>query len=207
MYIDNSDKILELQEENRALRTIIDKCRSVLCKLNYEWTYIKKELSEETINYYDSESKSESESAEDNFSFKIKVLNYFDEDDEFVDYLKINCWELNSKCEVKSIDYMISILAWVSWNNIIVFFHYCSDNSFSNFGIIELNGKQFDTLCPEYYIEMKCVMDSMNVLHNNDPILISKFHIFLAKLALFNNESEYNITEGNCYTFTNNFMP
>lgn len=50
-------------------------------------------------------------------------------------------------------------------------------------------------------------MDCINVAHNDDIDLIYRFHVLLAKLALFQNESEYDITAGDCYTFTYQFRP
>ena len=201
-------KIQQLEEENRALRDIINQCRSVLSNLHYEWVNIGERVGVKTMRYYcDCESQSQSESSEDVITFKRQVLNWFDETNEFMDYLKKDCCELDSNCQVKSLEHIVSISAWVCWNNKTICFHYCGDDSFSDFGMIELNGKKFVKLCPEYYAEMKSVMDYINVAHNNDVNLIYGFHVLLAELALFNNQSEYNITTGDCYTFTHQFKP
>jgi len=220
----SEQKIQELEEENHALRTIISRCRSVLSDLHYEWVYIKEKVGRETMRYYSDsgsesesgfesesesgfESESELDSNSDSLSFKVKVLNWLDEPSEFMDCLKKDCFELDSDCQVKSLECMVSISAWVSWNNQKITFHYYGDDSFSTFGAIELNGKKFAWLCHEYYVEIKSLMNSLNIPHNDDPNLIFRFHVLLAKLALFNNESEYDITAGNCYTFTSPFQP
>lgn len=200
----SEQKIYELEAENRALRAIISQCGFVLSDLGYEWTDIAEAVGQETMKYY---SQSDSDFNKDASALKTTVLDWFDEPNEFTDCLEFNCFHLDSYCKIKSLDYLVSILARVKWNNQSIHFHYCGDDSFSNFGVIELNDKRFEKLCPEYYVEMKFVMNSLSVAHNDDLDIIYRFHVLLAQLALYNNDSEYDITAGDCYTFTYQFQP
>jgi hypothetical protein len=140
-------------------------------------------------------------------SIKEDLIEWFGDDNEFIKYI-INSHNLDINIDVKNLDYMVHVNGTINWNDNIIKFQYFGDDSFYNYGSINILNHNYTLNTDGYYNDMIILMNNLGINDNNkDKDLIFRFHIFMAQICMRENSSKYPLSSGNCYTFTYKFSP